>query len=1136
MANFITDGASALPPAKQNSKTPTGSPVEVASADMNALRQALLDTREVVIAPATDQTARDSAAAANQAAIDASAQAASAAAAAALKNKTFYQPDAPGAGMGAGDLWYDTNDSYKMYRYNGPGDSPPSQWAPVSYVPAGVASTAAHTYTGTAVDREAFDGLNPGTLITGDIWFTSDAANRAFRWNGGAWVDIHDSGPILSSQIGQIINTAQLVNGAVSADSLGVTVKGDGTNPVPWLAANAIGTQHLIANAVTAGKIAAGAIQASSITVSNWDNLWPNGNSEIAAAPDVDTSLPEWKGITAVADSYSGLFARRLTGADSITLQVPCSPGEAFYIEAAARVVSGVVMASIGATFSDKNGIISGTSVLATQGLATWALTPLTTAPAPAGTVAVNFTLSCQAGGTVEFDAILVQKMVESQLIVDGAIIGRTIQAGAIRSDHIAANTITAKNLTLTDFTNLFPNSDGNPTNRPSGKSPTDYPNDDPEYRWATVVSDSPTGFAHRLQPATIGEDAKVSVTVPAGEGESFYIEAKFRLVSGATGNYGLYWKAKDKAGTVLTSNWTSGGGAWTVRYRSIGPLPAATSALEMYAWADGNRVVDVTQIWFRRRMSSALIVDGAITASKIFTGAVTADAIQANAVDASKITVSDTANLWPNGFSDPEQTAPQWPPTGSDLNQAEWIGLSNDGGAFSGNWYRRMQMPLNNNTTEWYKRSQAKPGDDFRIEAMVKCTPGDSSTVPPWAYVYLRFRNAANTILPPFQEGFDTGTSYAVGPNLPYTKCTYWAVAPSGTVSVDFSLGGRGGNTSVNPAIGSYDSIYCHRRTGGELIVDGSISTNKLNFTIPSAQTGGQMVASINADAGGLTIAANRITLSGNTQFVALETTVNQKITPGEVNENVTYINGGAIQTGTVSAARLDLTSRLTVGGAAGDVNSHGTTIDGGKITADTITATQIAANAITATEMAADLVTGKAIRTTNYSGPLPGSGTLGTVAAGAMLDGTPGAYVAARFGPTGIQIGSKRLSEHWLGQFTIGHGDYIWQAGGFSGNAPSNHLLSATWSRTTTPFIIHGSSGAYVLRVTFSTALGTPVVVIVSPQGAQIQGTERPRLVGKGLGYLDFGVFGWDDVNHDPLNYTVGMGLLVLWQGTTW
>jgi hypothetical protein len=91
-----------------------------------------------------------------------------------------------------------------------------------------------------------------------------------------------------------------------------------------------------------------------------------------------------------------------------------------------------------------------------------------------------------------------------------------------------------------------------------------------------------------------------------------------------------------------------------------------------------------------------------------------------------------------------------------------------------------------------------------------------------------------------------------------------------------------------------------------GTLLVSGSIAASRLNF-IPVSST--NVVASINATAEGIQISGSRIQISGSTTF----------------------------------SSGYDPSTKLAPGSAAGDVNSNTTTINGGKITANSITADKI-------------------------------------------------------------------------------------------------------------------------------------------------------------------------------------------------
>lgn len=95
------------------------------------------------------------------------------------KVSVFFQASAPStSGRVAGDLWYDTSNNYKEYRWDG------GQWA--------IYRSSVKTYSQTTAPTN-----NPvGTLYTGDIWIDTslDASNNpkntTYRWNGTGWVDV----------------------------------------------------------------------------------------------------------------------------------------------------------------------------------------------------------------------------------------------------------------------------------------------------------------------------------------------------------------------------------------------------------------------------------------------------------------------------------------------------------------------------------------------------------------------------------------------------------------------------------------------------------------------------------------------------------------------------------------------------------------------------------------------------------------------------------------------------------------------------------------------------------------------------------------------------------------------------------
>lgn len=92
-----------------------------------------------------------------------------------VKNQTFVQTSAPTAGA-TGDLWVDSDDNNKLYRWDG------SSWAVVR-------DTANDNYPRVFTQND-----EPTAINTGDIWFdtNSSPANKQYRWDGSSWSEVRD--------------------------------------------------------------------------------------------------------------------------------------------------------------------------------------------------------------------------------------------------------------------------------------------------------------------------------------------------------------------------------------------------------------------------------------------------------------------------------------------------------------------------------------------------------------------------------------------------------------------------------------------------------------------------------------------------------------------------------------------------------------------------------------------------------------------------------------------------------------------------------------------------------------------------------------------------------------------------------
>ena len=92
--------------------------------------------------------------------------------------------------MTSGDLWIDTDDGNKLYRYSG------TEWTAIQDKAISDAMTAAGTAQATADGKvvtyaQASAPASTG-LTLGDLWIDTDDNNHMYRWNGSKWAEIRD--------------------------------------------------------------------------------------------------------------------------------------------------------------------------------------------------------------------------------------------------------------------------------------------------------------------------------------------------------------------------------------------------------------------------------------------------------------------------------------------------------------------------------------------------------------------------------------------------------------------------------------------------------------------------------------------------------------------------------------------------------------------------------------------------------------------------------------------------------------------------------------------------------------------------------------------------------------------------------
>jgi hypothetical protein len=196
--------------------------------------------------------------------------------------------------------------------------------------------------------------------------------------------------------------------------------------------------------------------------------------TNLALNPSFAEGLDQWyafQGATGIsvstgmgrsASGYAVIDAQNTAGSKVLCSQniVPCKPGDGFYAEAwalAAFAFPSSEAASVGLSFYDVNGDIIlalGGNGVNTNGA--WVRSSLSaTAPANAASVIVwvagNFPSAPVDGGMFFIDDVVLRRMADASLIVDGSITATKIAAGAISANMITAGELTANVIYFSD-------------------------------------------------------------------------------------------------------------------------------------------------------------------------------------------------------------------------------------------------------------------------------------------------------------------------------------------------------------------------------------------------------------------------------------------------------------------------------------------------------------------------------------------------------------------------------------------------------------------------------------------------------------------------------------------------------------
>jgi hypothetical protein len=137
-----------------------GSLADINSGEADTLSDAYADAQQALSDAAAAQTAADG------------------------KIQSFYQDAEPASGMSEGDLWFDTDDGNRAYRYDG------TAWQDAQDSGIGTALSEAADAQATADGKVTtfFTTSTPTAESVGDLWY-NDSTKLLKRWNGSTWED-----------------------------------------------------------------------------------------------------------------------------------------------------------------------------------------------------------------------------------------------------------------------------------------------------------------------------------------------------------------------------------------------------------------------------------------------------------------------------------------------------------------------------------------------------------------------------------------------------------------------------------------------------------------------------------------------------------------------------------------------------------------------------------------------------------------------------------------------------------------------------------------------------------------------------------------------------------------------------------
>jgi hypothetical protein len=634
------------------------------------------------------------------------------------------------------------------------------------------------------------------------------------------------TGAVTVNKVGDgAITTAKLFDGAVNSDKLaGGSVLED------KIGLEAVTAAKIGPSAVTADKVAANSITASKLVVADVSNYvqdptfsdeayWvlTRGTFSTDSAAITAMAVPKafktdvGNGTTSQADSR---IATQASQRYSIEGGASYRANGTWYVTAGftgmIQIViywykadgSGASTSSQTLTLCDYRGTAAAAAANGTNNL-------ITKAPVDAVFAKFDYKVVWAAGinnagnGYVAYP--ILNRAASGELIVDGAITATKIATNSIDATKVAAGSITASKLLIGDTSNMV----------------TDANCVDPSY-WTAPggVSSGPTGSVaasiNRLWMSSTTAAANIaSGYIPVETGKDYYVSLGigFHSGSGATLTGKVDWYSY--SGTTYTYLSSSQVGAAITaaglynKVEAIVTAPANARACMVLVSKSASATAlspTLMEPVMRRAASGEIIVDGAITATKVAASAITADKVAAGAITATKVFIGDTSNMVPDpGFNDTSA----W--TGSTYV------LSTSTSIFASDYYLRIASTA---AAPQQVRSAAIPVEKSTAYTVSGMPFGSGATSATATISVEWYSDIAATALI---------STNVIGSRIGTGQVTTSAIvtSPTNARRAKILLGRSPATTNDGEA--RFANLVMRRAMTGELIVDGAITADKV-------------------------------------------------------------------------------------------------------------------------------------------------------------------------------------------------------------------------------------------------------------------------------------------------------------------